>query len=161
MKIQLADDISSPQDLLAIILELRQCSQWLNQAAVKMQVTKNAAGAAPIMSPAVNWLVQEWAGGKPLDQKSLDELIAELETFEAKSRRITITLAAPATKELKKELVAWCRKAIDPNVLVEIRFNSTILGGLVVQYGSHIYDWSFRRQILAARSRFPEVLRRV
>jgi hypothetical protein len=32
---------------------------------------------------------------------------------------------------------------------------------MVVVHGSRIYDWSFRRQILATREKFPEVLRNV
>ena len=53
-----------------------------------------------------------------------------------------------------------CRP-VAPDVLVNFQFNATILGGMVVRYGSHVYDWSFRRQILAKRDTFPEVLRRV
>src|SRR5579872_1532145 len=161
MKIQLDDTISSSQDLTAVILELRRCSQWLAQNTIKMHVTNNATAERPPMSAATATLIQEWGDGKPLDQKGLDGLIAALESLETHSKRITITLAAPPTKDLRKLLLAWCRKNIDPNILVDVHFNSTILGGLVVQYGSHIYDWSFRRQILTARSHFPEVLRRV
>jgi F0F1-type ATP synthase delta subunit len=50
---------------------------------------------------------------------------------------------------------------VAPNMLVDFKFNSTMLGGMVVQYGSHIYDWSFRQRILDARDKFPEVLRSV
>jgi F0F1-type ATP synthase delta subunit len=74
---------------------------------------------------------------------------------------MTITLAAPATTGIKKQLTAWCRDNVAPDVLVRFEFNQTLLGGMVVRFGSHIYDWSLRRQILDGRTKFPEVLRNV
>jgi F0F1-type ATP synthase delta subunit len=91
----------------------------------------------------------------------LDKLIETLEDYGTSAPIITITLAAPAPNSLKKTLIDWCRKNIAPNALIDFRFNATMLGGMVVQYGSRIYDWSFRRQILAARDKFPEILRNV
>jgi len=62
---------------------------------------------------------------------------------------------------IQKNLVNWCRENIAPNILITFQFNATLLGGMVIRHGSNIFDWSFRRQILAARNNFPEVLRRV
>jgi F0F1-type ATP synthase delta subunit len=84
-----------------------------------------------------------------------------LREFEESAPHITLTLAAPAPNGLKKTLISWCRDNIDKNILVDFKFNATILGGMVVVYGSRIFDWSFKRQILAAREKFPEVLRNV
>jgi len=161
MKLKLPDTVCSPEDLKAIVLELRQGAQWLSQSTIKLQVTRQTAGEAPAMSPTTMLLMQAWTGGKPLDQQALNGLITELESLAATAPRMTITLAAVASRSLKKQLVAWCREKINPNTLIETRFDATLLGGMVVQFGSHIYDWSFRRQILAARERFPEVLRNV
>ena len=96
-----------------------------------------------------------------IDQHMLDELIATLEVYRKTATTVTITLAAPATSEIKKTLVNWCRHNISADILVSFQFNATILGGMVVRHGSRVFDWSFKRQILAARANFPEVLRRV
>ena len=161
MKLNLQDSVYSPQDLKAIILEVRKYARWASQYSIKMRVSKDKPDQPPIISLAATNLIKVWAEANPLSEKSLGELIAALETLEANSPRITITLAAAPSNSLKKTLVVWCREHIDPNILVDFHFNSTLLGGMVVRYGSHVYDWSFRRQILAARGRFPEVLRRV
>jgi F0F1-type ATP synthase delta subunit len=84
-----------------------------------------------------------------------------LEDFSDSAPRVTVTLAAPAPNSLKQTIALWFRENIAPNTLVNFKFNSTILGGMVVVYGSRIYDWSFRRQILVSREKFPEVLRNV
>jgi F0F1-type ATP synthase delta subunit len=88
-------------------------------------------------------------------------LLEDLEDYLETAPHISITLAAPASKKLKQALMDWCRTNINADILVDFSFNSSLLGGLVVRYGSHIYDWSFKRQLMANLSKFPEVLRRV
>lgn len=161
MKLKLPDSIISPQDLQAAILEIRQYARWFAHASIKNRLTAQSVSEPPTISPAAVAMIKEWAGDKPLNQQGLDGLIADLEASAATLPQLAITLAAPPSNGLKKTLIAWCREHIEPNILVTFRFNSTLLGGMVVRYGSHIFDWSFRRRILAARGRFPEVLRHV
>jgi hypothetical protein len=153
--------ILSEQDLKAAALEVKKYANWYNQTAVKMKVTKNNSYELPAVSPEATNIINEWLAGNPPTSKSLDDLILALEGFAHDAPRVTITLAAPPPNSLKQTLAAWFRQNIAPNTLVNFKFNATILGGMVVVYGSHIYDWSFRRQILAAREKFPEVLRNV
>jgi len=163
MKLKLDESVSSSQDVRALGLEIRDYARWYGQNGIKARVgvRKRKQVESPPISPAAQDLIRAVASKGTLKRKDLDELIDELSYIEAKSPRITITLAAIAPGSLKKSLVNWCREHIAPNVLVDFRFNSTLLGGMVVQYGSHVYDWSFRRQILAGSAKFPEVLRRV
>jgi len=161
VKLNLQNSVYSPQDLKAIIMEVRRYSRWFAQNSVKTKVSGNATKEPLAISEAAAVLIREVAKEYPLSQQVLDDLIATLEDLEASSPKITITLAAVPGNKLKKALGEWCRENIAPGILIDFRFNATLLGGMVVQYGSHVYDWSFRRQILAARDKFPEVLRRV
>ena len=115
----------------------------------------------PTLSPSALELVRGATGGKLLSQSTLDELIEKLDKYKVNTPTITITLAAPPTADIKADLVAWCRKNLAPDMLVNFKFNGLLLGGMVIRYGSHIFDWSFRRQILENRHKFPEVLSRV
>jgi hypothetical protein len=159
--INLQDNIYSREDLREVILEVKKYAGWYAQTAIKMQVTKNNTYEEPAFSPVAVSIINQWAKENPISPKSLDALIQSLEDYAESAPVITITLAAPVPNSLKRVLVEWCRKNIAPNALIDVRFNATMLGGMVVQYGSHIHDWSFRRQILAERGKFPEVLRRV
>jgi hypothetical protein len=161
MKLKLPDDISSMQDLTALILEFHEYGRWLSHMAIKQRVDAKHVADTPNISPAATELLHSWGAKKSLDQQDLDELVTMLEKAKATASTLTITLSAPPTNDIKKTLVTWCRQNIAPNVLVTFQFNRTLLGGMVVRYGSRIFDWSFRRQILAARDRFPEVLRNV
>lgn len=161
MKIKLQDNIASRQDLKEVVLDVRKYAQWYSQTSVKMKYGGNQNNELPPISAAATNIINEWNKEDPVNSKSLDELLIALEDFEAGAPHMTITLAAPASNSLKATLLKWCRENIAPNILVDFKFNSTMLGGMVVQYGSHVYDWSFRRQILASLDKFPEVLRNV
>ncbi len=161
MKLRLADEISSMQDLKTTIMDVHSYAKWFNQASIKNTVAGTGMDTQPPMPPVALDLVQQWHEGSKVSRQSLDELIRTLEDFVQRAPRISITLAGPAPGSLRKELVSWCRKNIDGDILIDFKFNSTMLGGMILRYGSHVYDWSFRSQILAARDKFPEILRHV
>ncbi len=160
-KLVLPASVSSSQDLLALTLEVRNYAQWYSHNTIKARTQSARGSQVPSLSPVTIELVRSWSGGQLLDAKSLDALIVALEAFRTTAPVVTITLAAPAAGELKQTLVAWCRQNVADNALVSFRFNATLLGGMVVRYGSRVFDWSFRREILANRSKFTEVLRNV
>lgn len=160
-KPQLPNSVSSEQDLATVIVEMHDYAKWHSHSVIKQRVHAGQVNQPPVLSPAATELLRSWGANEPLNQKRLDDLITALEEFKKTAPTMTITLAAPAPGDLKQTLVAWCRKNISPDTLVTFRFNATILGGMVVHYGSRVFDWSFRRQILASRQNFPGVLRRV
>lgn len=165
MKLELPDSISSTQDLAGLILELGGFARWFSRNAILRRVSskkrKNRDANEPVLSPAATEMIRVWTAKNPMTGISLAKLIKTLEKSKSSALTVTITLASPPTGEVKARLVAWCRKNIAPDIMVTFTFNATILGGMVVRFGSRIFDWSFKRQILAARESFPEVLRRV
>lgn len=158
---KLPNSIVSSEDLKSAIAEIKRYASWFSAASIKARVTGKPATEQLEINDAAKTLILAATEGNLLTQKILDELITALEAQLASAPRVTITLAGVPSGGLKKSLAAWCRLNMSPIALVDVRFNATILGGMVVQYGSHIYDWSFRRQILTARHKFPEVLRHV
>jgi hypothetical protein len=161
MNFKLPITVASTQDLNALILELREYSYWSSHEAIKQKVEVKDTLNPPNLSPDTIKFIYEWKSVTPADHQNVGELIAALELCSTEAPSITFTLAAPPTVNVKRMLVSWCRDNISPDVLVSFQFNTTLLGGMVVRFGSRMFDWSFKRQILDARSNFPEVLRRV
>lgn len=159
--LSLPDSVASVQDLIGLILEVREYTKWFSHNEILKRVHSKKTDKPLELSAGTKQLLQDWSRIQPLSVRSLDALVDTLNLYKNTAPLLTITLAAPPTNDIKQTLVNWCRKNIAPNVMVTFRFNSTILGGLVVQHGSRIFDWSFRRQLLAERALFPEVLRRV
>jgi hypothetical protein len=161
MKLALPNSVSSLQDLSTLINEVKEYGKWWTHNAIKHRAGAKKGTPPPVLSEAALELIRASSGKKLLDQRTIDNLIKELEGYKKTAPTATVTLAAPAPKSVKLEIVTWFRENIDPSILVTFEFNSTLLGGMVVRYGSRVLDWSFRRQILAGRGNFPEVLRRV
>lgn len=160
-KLQLPNSVSSAQDVGALTIEIKDYTKWFSHNAIKQRVNAKRGSPPPEVSAAALELIHNWCGKKLLTQQMLDELLEALDNFKQSAPALTITLAAPATNSVKLALVTWCRENIASDVLVSFQLNTTLLGGMVVRYGSRVMDWSFRRQILASRTNFPEVLKHV
>lgn len=161
MALKLPSSVSSTHDLTALILEVREYTKWYLQYSNAVKVKTKYTQDQPEISPTASELIRSWNASSPLSGPSLDALIAELETIKKTAPTVSVTLAAPATSEVKKTLVSWLREHINETVLVTFGFNSNLLGGMVIRYGSTIHDWSFRRAILNERKKFAEILTRV
>lgn len=161
MKLKIPDTVSSPQDLAVLLLEMHDYTRWFAHESIKKRVNAKHTSEAPTLSPAADQLISDLEHKKSLTQQNLDALVETLEEYKKTAPSLTITLPAPPTNSLKATLVGWCRENITPNVLVTFRFNSALLGGMTLHFGSRVFDWSFRRQLLANKERFPEVLRNV
>lgn len=157
----LPETIASPQDLMQVTAEVRLYAKWYSHEAILRRVSRKTGTPAPTLSRSAHHVINVWHVISPINTRSLAALISTLEGYAKKAEVLTITLAAPVTGSIKAELVAWCRTNISPQIFVSFQFNSTLMGGMVVRYGSRVFDWSFRRQILANSAQFPEVLRRV
>lgn len=157
----LPDTIASPQDLMQLMQEVALYADWYAHESIHQRVVQKKGQAAPTISPSAQKVISDWDAQTPVSTKGFTELIAVLESYIQQAEVMTITLAAPVTQPVKDSLVAWCRNNISAHIFVSFRYNSTILGGLVVRHGSRIFDWSFKRQIIAASQNFVEVLRRV
>ena len=153
--------IYSTQDLAMLIIDVRSYSGWFSNFLVAQKANIKPNSFQPEISETSAEIIRQWAGREPLDQARLDNLINQLEKIKSSAPTMTITLAGPAPSTIKRQLVDWCRQNIDPNILVTIRFNRTILGGMVLHYDSRIYDWSIRKAIADHKDKFPEMLARV
>lgn len=154
-------DIVSPQDLQTVMVDIRRYGAWYGSTAAKQRRSIVQNTPPPTIQPASLKLLQTVNAAEPLNEQRIDDLIADLEDWRDTAPTLTITLAAPASSRLKADIVSWCRKNLSPSSLVTFKFNSLLLGGMVVRVGSRIFDWSWRRGILAERNKFPEVLKRV
>jgi hypothetical protein len=161
MKFKLPDIIASPQDVTSLFFEIKDYSKWFLHESIKVESSIKKVVKSPEMSPGAKELLHDWSTKNPITRTSLDELISILEKYTSEAPVMTIVLAAPATNDIKSKLVGWCRNNLAKNMLVNFSFNTSLLGGMVIRIGSHIYDWSFRRQLLDNKSKFPEVLRNV
>lgn len=162
MKSNLPASIVSAQDLTMVIREIQDYTAWATHETIKQKAgSKKPLTPAPELTVAATELVSTWGRSKGSTADSYRQLIEVLERIAKNAPTITITLAGPAPQQVKEHIVAWCRTNLSGNVLVTFKFNRTILGGMVVRAGSHIYDWSLHRKLIDNGHAFTEVLSRV
>ncbi len=156
--LHLPPDIVSPRDVSALSTEIRAYAKWFTHNTIKATVGAPTGKTAPSISPVTIEVIKTWVGSGTLTDDSLSELLKALEAFRRSAPTMTITLAAPAGGDLKRTLITWCRENVAGNMLISFKFNRTLLGGMVIRVGSHVYDWSFRRKLLASNVSFLKVL---
>lgn len=162
MTFNLTPWLSSPMRLTQVEGELQQYALWYAHSKIQRQVgAGNSTADAPKLSVPTLALLAEVQKEQAITGDSFDDIIARLKTITQTAPSVTVTLAAAPSEGLKQTIVSWMRTQVDPNALVTFQLNSAMLGGLVVRLGSHMYDWSFRRQILDKKGQFAEVLNRV
>lgn len=161
MKIKLPSSIASSEDLTELLIELHDYSKWLSHESIKKNMNLKSESKLPILSISATELLHTIGDKKTINKNDLEQAIENIKKYIKEAPTITITLSAIPSNSLKSNLVSWCRDNLAPNILVNFRFNKILLGGMVIRCGSRIFDWSFRRQILASSNKMPEVLRNV
>lgn len=153
MKIKLTDQIISSDDLRQLIEELKDYIKWFNHEKISKKVSKSSTITKPEFSEQLNDLLSLWHDKKEMSSLTLDALMDELSDYIEKAPRMSITLAALPTTKIKIDLTQWCRKNVSPEILIDFKYNRTILGGMIISYKSHIYDLSYRRRLLASKDK--------
>lgn len=161
MNLRLPASIASSQDVSTLLIELQNYARWFAHESIKKRVDAKHSSPSPVMSTEAVEILREWKVKNQITRQSLDSLLKNLEDYGKTAPTITVTLAGVPSSSLKNALVKWLRENIKSDILVTFKFNATLLGGMVVNTKNRVFDWSFRRQILANREKFPEVLRRV
>ena len=162
MKSNLPASIVSVQDLTMVIREIQDYTAWATHEIIKQKAgARKPLTPAPELTAAATELVSVWGKTNGASADSYRQLVEALERIAKSAPTITVTLAGPAPQHVKEHIVSWCRENLSDNILVSFKFNRTILGGMVVRAGSHIYDWSLHRKLIDNGQHFTEVLDRV
>ena len=146
-------DIYSPDQLNGLVIEARDAIAALRQRAA---LSKAGNKAGKLSAPAVSESLQRLAG--ELTIESVDRVVKGLELLRDTVPTIRLVLAAQPNAQFKESLVKWFRHEVHPQVLLVFVVRSDIGGGVVVQTVGHVYDFSFKRQLMAAKPRIAELL---
>lgn len=156
----LPDDVYSPDQMSVAILELSDYQNALRDALVHT----TAGSKKPTETPEPSAHLASLASSANIDLQNaaaLDTLRKQLELLLRKAPVAHITLAAVPSLTIKRKLVAWFRQEISPYMLLTFTARTDLGGGIVVQAGSHLYDFSFKRQLLANKQKITEIAQRV
>ncbi|HUC86933.1 MAG TPA: F0F1 ATP synthase subunit delta [Candidatus Saccharimonadales bacterium] len=159
MSFKLPTSIHSQDQLQFCAEELHAHAAVLRSKAATHHAAANPQGHPPDeLSLDSQILIELLVADKRADAAAIEALATELEAMLAHGARVTITLAALASRALRTELVEWMRMNLKANLLVDFHVNPDIAGGIVIRTTNRVYDFSFRHQLLADTKRFTKAL---
>ncbi len=157
MSVRMPNDLYSPDQLSAIILELRSYLAQLHDGAVRAKTAHTPMEAPATHLSALLMGVMHGTGITTTDSAEAEKLLKGLEAIRDKAPAVHLMMAALPNRTLKRQLTAWFRAEVHPYTLMTFAVRMDIGGGVVMQAGSHIYDFSFRQQILGNKQRISEI----
>ncbi|MDF2461575.1 MAG: atpH [Candidatus Saccharibacteria bacterium] len=150
--------VYSPQLLEAVVYDLEVYLDWYRQSKVKKQV-----GATPDPEPTHSAetvvVIEAWLAGKPPTLESLEELIETLKNLELP--QIHVMLAALPNRAQRELLVNWFRNNTTPQLLVSFVADRNLGGGVVVRTPNHVYDYTWKQQLVAGRDKLAGIIKSV
>lgn len=158
--VRLPPDLYSPDQLSAVIIELRAHISSLRDASIRAK-TAHADESAPTHVSALLLGALKGAGLTASDQAGAEKLLKELEAIRDKAPAVHLMMAALPNRDLKRKLTEWFRSEIHPYTMLTFATRMDIGGGIIIQAGSHVYNYSFRQQILGHKSRISEIFNSV
>ena len=160
-KLSLSSDIISSADLRQVIAELEEFKKEFARNALKARIGKPDKKVELELSNHAKCLITDWQAGESLDLGLLESLLTELSRYLKTATLVKVTLSAVPTMNVKRIIADWFRTNIATSLLIDFSYNSALLGGMAVSIGSHVYDWSFRRQIIGSKDKLIEVITHV
>lgn len=158
MAFELPAEVYSPQLLESVMYDLEQYLEWYRQTAVKQKV-----GAKPVAEPThsaeTELVIKTYVQDKPVTLESLEQLVEDLKAIHLPE--IHITLAAMPNRTQRETMVKWFRSNVTPHVLLTFVADRNLGGGVVVRTPNHIFDFTWKQQLLGQRSHLAEIIKRV
>jgi hypothetical protein len=154
-EVRLPIDIYSPDQLSSLLLELHHYIDEVRSHVLSEKAGKKSTEPVEI-SPTLAGLLHSSAIDAQ-DLTALEVLHKTLGEVLKAAPVMHITLAAMPGRTLKRQLTVWFRTQIHPASLLTFTVRSDIGGGIMLQAGSHFYDYSFRARVLANTKRIGEL----
>jgi hypothetical protein len=149
-------ELETVEQLQAAKYEIEQYANRLQVATIRQAVGQAPAQDTSSLMPAAQAIIVAWQGKKTVSAASLTELLATLKGLQPPVLHLTLTNIAPPT--LRRALSQWVRANAHPQALLQLSVDSSIGGGVVIRTTNHLYDDSFRTQLLAHRDNLTKVI---
>lgn len=154
INVSLPIDTHSPDQLSGLSLELQtylgELRDWTARSKTGHQST------APVVSELLATLLRASHVATD-DSDALENLQTELDKLLINSPVVHLILATLPSRTLRRQLTVWFRTQVHPAALLTFAVRTDIGGGIIIQAGSRVYDYSFRSKILANKQRIGEI----
>jgi hypothetical protein len=157
-KFELPGAVYSPQLLESVIYDIQYYLDWYRQNQIRKKV-----GAKPKEEPNHSdetvLVIKTWLGAKPATVEAMEELLVYLKKM--KLPQVHIMLAALPNMNQREMLVNWFRTNVGNGLLLSFVADRNLGGGVVIRTPNRVFDYTWKQQLIAGRSKLAEILKRV
>ncbi len=150
--------VYSPQLVESVIYDIEHYLEWYRQTQIQKRVGAKAT-EEPTHSAETALVIETWLGGKPATLETLEDLLATLRGL--KLAQVHIMLAALPNRSQRELLVNWFRTNVSPHLLLSFVADRNLGGGAVIRTPNRVFDYTWKQQLIAGRSKLAEILKRV
>lgn len=155
---ELPPAVYSPALVESVMYDIQYYLDWVRQN--KIRKTVGAKGKEePTHSAETVVVIEAWLAGQPATMESLEALLVALRNL--KLPQVHIMLAALPNRPQREALVSWFRTNVSPSLLLSFVADRNLGGGLVVRTPNRVFDYTWKQQLIAGRSKLAEILHRV
>lgn len=133
--------------------EAKAFSERLRQASLALFKDKNSSPTvileSILLAGEYNYLLQ-YANQQKIDLTNKQTTQKLLQTAQRQLQQVptlTIQLATPMRAAYQKGLIDWFANYGPPTSRIQFRYRPEIIGGLIIEYNGHLYDYSLRSRI--------------
>lgn len=148
MNFKFPDTILQKREAQRVCTEFRH---WREQGKADVE----SGGVSPELQTVITTNQQLW------QTADMDTFLDSFEEAIKQAPEFDLILPVYPHDSFLLELGGWFRREIAPNSLLRIHVRRSIGGGIVLRSKNRLFDLSLRPQIMAAKQKIPEVLRRV
>jgi hypothetical protein len=150
--------VYSPQLLESVIYDVQVYLDWVRQNQIRRKVGTKLK-EEPNHSDETVLVIEAWLAGQPPTLEAIEDLLEHLKAL--KLPTVHVTLAALPNRTQRETLVKWFRTNTTPHLLVSFVADRNLGGGIVVRTPNHVYDYTWKQELVAARDKLAGILRRV
>lgn len=160
MAYELPPEVYSPHLLESVIYDLETYTDWYRQTRVQQKVgATGVAKAEPDHSAETELVIRRHFGDQNPTLETLEGLLAELRALNLP--QIHIKLAALPNHEQRRQLVTWFRTNISRHALLTFVADRNLGGGIVVRTPNHVYDFTWKQQLMGGSAKLAGIIHRV
>lgn len=150
--------VYSPQILESVIYDVQVYLDWARQNQIRRKVGTDPK-SEPNHSDETVLVIEAWLNGQPPTLESIEQLLQHLRAL--KLPQVHITLAALPNRSQRETLVKWFRTNTTSHLLVSFVADRNLGGGIVVRTPNHVFDYTWKQELVAARDKLAGIVRRV
>lgn len=136
-KLALPDTVVTKADVARLIRDFDEYSQAVYMA----ELRDSQPPSVNYISPELQELLHDNQDSLHTDQ-ARHELLDRLRLFQRTASQIHVSFAAPPSIKVVQQLVTWFRQNVQPDIVMQIGVDPSIIGGCVVRTTNKVFSFS-------------------